>query len=165
MKAFLMNKALAFALCVGLLVAVMLPASAQQNVPGNAINSPYAAALITDTAAAAGTVLSATQQSLTNRGVICTMNMSAHTGTPSTTFSIQIYDPISNTWQSVVTSGAITVDATPTSIIVYPGIQTAALPTGMVGSGLHITRRWRLSRTVGGTSPVVTATYGCELLS
>jgi hypothetical protein len=155
------------ALVAALLAAILaIPptAEAQQNVQQGPINSPLGA-VITNAARGASTFNSANQNNLYARGAICTFNQASHGGSPSTTFAIQMYDQASNTYQSLVTSGAITADTTPTSIIVYPGIQTATLPTGMVAFSGKLTRVWRVSETIGGTAtPTVTGTVGCELL-
>lgn len=121
--------------------------------------------LITNAAVAASTVSSAQQTNLYARGLVCTFNMSAHTGTPSTTVVIQGFDPVSNSYYTLGTSGAITADATPTSIMVYPAIQTASLPTNMTGFGTHLPKRWRVQNVVAGTTPVVTSTTGCVTLN
>jgi hypothetical protein len=122
-------------------------------------------ALITNSARGAGTVTSSQQDNLAFNGVVCTYAQSAHGGTSSTTFAIQAFDAATNSYFTLVTSGAITADATPTPIAVYPGMQTASLPAGMVAIGAHLPRKWRLSQTVGGTgTPTVTGQIGCNLL-
>lgn len=122
--------------------------------------------LITNTLRTAGSVQTASQTNLSRKGVVCTYNQSANSGTSSVTFSIQQFDAASNSWFTLVTSGAITANATPTPIGVYPGAQTASLPSGMVMAGLHIPRVWRVSQTVGGSGgPAVTGTVGCNLLN
>lgn len=139
------------------------PAFAQVPSPTEPVNSPLGA-IITNTARGAATVNSAAQNNLYYRGAVCTYNQTAHGGTSSVTFSIQMYDRASNSYQSLVTSGAITADATPTTIAVYPGI-AASGPTGYVGFNGHLTRQWRVTETVGGTgTPTVTGTVGCELI-
>lgn len=121
--------------------------------------------LITNAAVAASTVNSAQQVNLYYRGISCTLNMSAHTGTPSTTMVIQGFDPASAAYYTIATSAAITADATPTQLVVYPAIQTASLPTNMTGFGLHLPRRWRVQNVVAGTTPVVTSTTACAYLN
>jgi hypothetical protein len=122
-------------------------------------------AVLTNTARGASTVNSSTLTNLDKHGVVCTYNQTAHGGSPSTTFGIQVFDAASNTWQSLATSGAITADATPTSVVVYPGAVATAVPTGMVLSGLPLTRSWRVTETVGGTAtPTVTGTIGCNYI-
>ena len=159
-----MRKLYLLAAATALSIGLAFGALAQ--VPPGPINLPNTplGTLITLTSANAGTTASAQQNNLYMKGALCTFNQSAHTNSPSSTFTIQMYDQSSNSYQSLVTSGAITADATPTTIVVYPGIQTSSLPTGMVALNGRLTRKWRVSTTVGGTTPVVTATIGCELL-
>jgi hypothetical protein len=96
---------------------------------------------------------------------MCTFNQTASSGTPSTTFSIQGYDAASNTYQSLVTSAAITTNNTPTKLVVYPGSVATAVPTGMVIAGLHLPRFWRVQQVIAGTGgPAITGTIGCDLL-
>lgn len=153
-------------LAAGLLAAAFLltgPALAQ--VPS--ISGPYNAPLskvITLTAQGAGTVNGALSVNLASRGIMCVFNQSAHTGTPSTTFFLQAYDPVSNAYETLATSSAVTADSTPSALIVYPGIQTSSLSTGSTGFGVPVPRQYRVSATVAGTSPVVTATVSCGLL-
>lgn len=117
-------------------------------------------AVLTLTAQAAGTVNGADQQNTFFRGVNCTFNQSSHTGTPSTTFAIQVKDSVSAQYVTVVTSGAITADNTPSMLTMSAGAATVA----NVSDGRPLSRIWRITATVGGTTPVVTATVGCSLI-
>lgn len=115
-------------------------------------------AILTLTAQAAGTVNSADQTNFSGSAVSCVFNQSTHTGTPSTTFSIQYKDTASGLYVTVLTSAAITADATPTILSV--GANSA---TANVSDTRHLVRTWRVSATVGGTTPAVTATVGCSV--
>lgn len=146
--------------------ALLFASVAFAQVPS--ITGPYnvdLGALITNTAQGAATVNSAAQTNLVYHGVVCTFNQSSHTGTPSTTFAVQGYDKASNSWLTLGTSGAITADATPTDVVVYPGAVATAVPTGMIIVGLHLPRQWRITETVAGTTPVVNGTVGCNYLN
>lgn len=118
------------------------------------------AALITLSAAGAGTTNSADQTNYNSRGANCAFNQSAHTGTPSTTFSIQVKDIASGLYVTMLTSAAITADATPTMLTVSAGTPN----TANVSDGRPLSRTWRVSATVGGTTPAVTATIGCSVI-
>lgn len=138
---------------------------ARAQVPS--IPGPYnvdLGALITNTARAPATVTSTQQDNLAYNGAECTFNQSAASGSSSTTFGIQMYDSASNTYQSLVTSGAITANATPTTIVVYPGVQTSSLPTGMVALSMKLPRKWRVTQTNAGANTTTTGTIGCNLL-
>lgn len=129
-------------------------------------NSPYnieLGAVITNSARAPATVTTAKLDNIAYVGVECTYNQVSHAGSPSTTFQIQFFDAASNTYQTLVTSGAITADATPTTIAVSPGIATSG-PTGYVGLNFHLPKSWRVQQitTTGGST--VTGTIGCNLL-
>jgi hypothetical protein len=116
-------------------------------------------AILTLTAQAAGTVTSADQTNVNGRGLACTFNQSAHTGTPSTTFSIQYKDTASASYVTLLTSAAIANDATPTALFLAAGANVAN--SSDVRPLPHI---WRVSATVGGSTPVVTATVGCSVI-
>ena len=113
--------------------------------------------LVTLTAAGAGTTNSADQSGYNVSRIVCVFNQSAHTGTPSTTFTVQGKDAASGLYYTLLTSAAITADATPTAVHVGAGIASAA----NTGAGVMIPRFWRVSTTVGGTTPGVTATIDC----
>lgn len=118
-------------------------------------------AVITNTAQAAGTVTSGDLTNFAGRGVYCVFNQASHTGTPSSTFSIQFKDSASGAYITVLTSAAITADTTPTTLLVYPG----APATANVSGNSPVTRTWRVSETVAGTTPGVTGTVGCHVLN
>lgn len=134
------------------------------SVPGPYNNN--LGALVTNTLAQAGTVYSAQQTNLAGNGVVCTFDQTAHSGTPQTTFFIQQYDAASASYFTLVTSGTITADNTPTAIEVYPGVQTATLPSPMVAVGLKLPRTYRVGQTIvnGGGGAATTGTIGCNLL-
>lgn len=149
------------ALVAVLAIIACIPAQAQQ---AGAINSvtPMTrelGVLKTLTAQTAATLTTADQTGFNVSRLVCVFNMSAHTGTPSTTFTIQNKDAASGLYYTVLTSGAIVADATPTPLSVGAGITT----TANVSAGLPLARVWRVSITVAGTSPVVTGTLGCSV--
>lgn len=151
-------------LCAGLYVGVV-SGPARSQVPSTV--PPYntdLGAIITNSARTAGTVTSSQQTNLDKNGVACRFVQTVASGSPSTTFSIQGYDAATESYISLVTSGAIT-GTTPTEIVVYPGIQTSSLPTAMVAISLHLPRVWRLTQTIGGTqTPASTSKIGCNML-
>lgn len=114
--------------------------------------------LITNTAAGAGTVNSADQTG-SLIAVSCTFTQSAHTGTPSTTFKIQGKDAATSLYYDLITSAAVTADATPTSVAA--GMSTGTVAN--VSAGFPVPRTWRVSVIIAGTSPVVTAKTDCRL--
>lgn len=137
------------------------------NVPvtNPASNTPAVTPVLTNTAQGAATVSSNIIQNLAYAGVICTFNQSAHTGSPSITFGIDYYDEASAKFQQLVISGAISADATPTSVVVYPGAALTTTPTGMVLEALKLPRYFRVREVVAGTAtPTTTGTIGCDLL-
>lgn len=157
----ILRRAAPFVTGLVIVAALAVPAAAQQTPFGlNRALGP----ILNNSAAAAGTVNGPDIQNLSYKGAICTLNMTAEAGNPSTVFSIQMKDTVSNTYQKLVSSGAITALNTPTSIVVYPGIQTSSLPTGMVGISLKLPAWWRVGETItGGTS--MTSTTGCDGLN
>lgn len=111
------------------------------------------------TAATAATYNSADQTGYNVSRIICTLNQSAHTGTPSTTFKLQNKDASSGLYTDLLTSSATTADATPNAISAGAGVAT----TANVGAGIPIAALWRVSVIVAGTTPVVTGTVGCSV--
>lgn len=149
-----MRKTVAALLVAALLAILPIGRAAATNVDLGAV--------VTLTAQGAGTVTGT--PSVVNdqwRGAICTWNQASHTGTPSSTFSIQFLDTASNSWVTLLTSAAQTADTTPATLSVYPGITAAA----NVSVSQVLPRRWRVSTTVGGTTPGVTGTIGCTLIN
>ena len=114
--------------------------------------------VITLTAQAAGTVNSVAETNLSGGAVTCVLNQSSHTGSPSSTLSIQAQDPGgSGLFYNLITSAAIVADATPTAVSAGKGVQT----TANVSASLPVPTRWRAQVVVGGTTPAVTGTVGC----
>ncbi|MGH7970168.1 MAG: hypothetical protein ACREIC_15715 [Limisphaerales bacterium] len=116
-------------------------------------------AVITNTAQGAGTVNSADQSCYDVSRLVCVFNQASHTGTPSSTFTVQGKDTASGGYYTLLTSAAITADTTPTPIQAGAGLAT----TANVSAGVVIPALWRISETVGGTTPGVTGTVGCAV--
>ncbi len=162
---FLKTRVLALAVAGAVALAAFLPAKTRAQVPS--VPAPYnvdLGAVITNSARAPATVTTSQLDNLAYDGAICTFNQSAASGSSSTTFGIQMYDSASNSYQTLVTSGAITGTATPTSIVVYPGVQISSLPTGMVALNMKLPRKWRVTQTNAGANTTTTGTIGCNLL-
>lgn len=117
-------------------------------------------AIRTFTAQGAATVTSSDQNGFNVSRVTCVFNQASHTGSPSTTFSIQNKDAASGGYVTLITSAAITADTTPGAIHAGAGVAT----TANIGAGVPIAKTWRVSATVGGSAtPVVTGTIGCSV--
>jgi hypothetical protein len=121
-------------------------------------------ALITNTLRVPATTNTADQTNSQWTGVICTFNMSASSGSPSSTIAIQMKDSASASYQTLATSGAITALSTPTSVVVGSGIQTSSLPSGMVALNMRLPRLWRVQQVISGAGTAVTGTVGCNML-
>lgn len=122
-------------------------------------------AVIVNTARVASTLNGPQEDNLAYGGVVCTLNSTANSGSPSTTFKIQGFDAASASYYDLGTSGAMTATGAPTSLMVYPGIVATSLPTGMTVVGLHVPRKWRVQQIIAGTAgPAITGTLGCNLL-
>jgi lipoprotein-anchoring transpeptidase ErfK/SrfK len=156
----LRHKLFAALLALSVLVAVATSARAQQAT----VTNQDLGVQITNSARVPGTVTTAPIINSGWKGITCTYNQTEHANTPATTISIQAFDAASSTWFTLVTSGSIANDATPTPISVYPGQQTASLPAGMVASGLHLPYKFRVSQTMAGASATITGTVGCNAL-
>lgn len=112
------------------------------------------------TGQAAATITSPDQTGYNVSRVACVFNMSTHTGSPSTTFTIQNKDAASGLYYNVITSAAITADNTPTPLAAGGGVVT----TTNVSAGFPVAAKWRVSIAVAGTStPTVTGKVGCSV--
>lgn len=162
MKSLLVAAALA--------VAVLAPGLAAAQTP-SILNPPYnvdQGVKITNTLREAGTVTTDPQTNLNYQGVVCTMVQTAVSGSPSTTFSIQMYDAGTASWNTLATSSAVTTSTGTEryTVWVQPGLIAADVPTNGVGKSTHLPRTWRLSQTVGGTGgPATTSKIGCNYLN
>lgn len=123
-------------------------------------------ALISHTAAAAGTYNSAQQTNLDKQGVACTFVTTGESGSPSRTIAIQGYDYASATYTTLVTSTNAdgTAWVTPKTVEVHPGIQTTSLPTNYSAAiNLALPRFWRVQEVVTGAGTTTTGTVSCNL--
>lgn len=146
----------ALALLLGPGIALSQPASAVQ------AQTPLTrdlTSLITLTAQGAATVSSADQSGFNVARITCVFRSASQTGTPSSTFKIQGKDATSGQYYDMLTSAAVTTSPTTNAIYMGAGVQTAA----NVSAGLPLPRVWRVSVTVGGTTPAVTGTVGCSV--
>lgn len=159
-----------------LALALALPAAAPAQVPSanppfnvDMGGTPAAATPIITLATAAGptgngTTNSATQNNLDKLGVVCTYAQTASSGSASTTFGIAGFDSGTATWNTLLTSSAISgpVSAAPYAVAVHPGIAVSSLPTNYAAQNVILPRYWRVFVTVGSTNSVA-ATVGCVL--
>lgn len=118
-------------------------------------------ALQTFTAQTAVATTTVDQFNTWEKGISCTFNQSAHTGTPSTVFTVQQKDTASGQYTTVLTSTAVTTsDNSPSTVTMFP----AAPVTSTTSANGQLLANWRVSTVIGGSSPVVTGTLGCVLL-
>lgn len=156
-----MKRLAAIFVSLAALLAFSLPAFSQPSAAVQSINPlsrDLPAALVTLTAAGASTVNSSDQTGFNVSRITCVFRQSATGGTPSTTFAIQGKDFVSAQYYTILTSAAITANSV-NPIYAGAGVATAA----NVGAGIPIPRIWRVTTTVGGTTPAVTATIGCSV--
>lgn len=93
-------------------------------------------------------------------GLIVGINITAITGTtPTLTVTVQGKDPHSGTYYTVLASAALTA-AGYTELVIYPGSTVAA----NVSVARPIPINWRISTTIGGTTPAVTATVSAQTI-
>lgn len=160
-------------LSAAMLLLVALGAQAQVPSVPPPYNVPLGAVITNTASPKSSTAINSTIGSLGGaganlayKGVICTVNQSAQSGSASASAVVQMYDTASATWQNV--SPALITSATPNtpaSVVVYPGIQTTSLPTGWVSISMALPKYWRVSEVIGGaTNSTFTGTVGCDLL-
>lgn len=158
-------RALVSVLVFGAVALVIGPAVAQ--VPST--QPPYnvdLGAVITNAAAAPGTINSAQLNNLDKTGAICTFYPTAITDTPTVVLNIQNYDSASGVYYTIATSGAAAdvVDDTPVVVAVH-SLQTASLPSGVTAaSGIQLSRYWRVDEVLAGSGSTTTATVGCVVI-
>ena len=114
-------------------------------------------AVVTLTAAGSGTVTSADLQNVTGAGVSVVIDITAITGTsPTLVVKVQGKDVASGKYFDLITSATLNATGT-TRLRIYPGI----IQTGTNTFVSDVVPEWyRISYTIGGTSPAVTATIG-----
>jgi hypothetical protein len=118
-------------------------------------------ALITLTAAGAGTTNSADQENPSSRGVAVVVDITAKTGTIDLVVTIQKKDRASGKYIDVLASVSLTAVGT-TVYLVHPDL-TAANNTIAKDILFEV---WRVKVVSGtGSSPVITATIGACILS
>lgn len=124
-------------------------------------------ALITNSAAAAGTYNSPDQSGLNFSGVACNFSITGETGTPGVALNLQIKDTVSGGYTTLV-SGSNLASAlasnTPVWIIAHPGIQTSSLPTNVSAAiQLPLTRTWRIQEVITSAGSI-TGHVGCSAM-
>lgn len=160
-----------------LLAASFLPPRAQAQTPSNP--APYnvdLGAVITNALRGAGTVTTSLEANTNWRGVVCTLDPTASSGSGSITFKIQSYDAANAVYTDLIQTTGLTVGPTvsstvlntPYSLIVYPGMQTTGLPTNVKAISMSLPRSWRVSQTIssggGNTNNAITGKIGCNYL-
>lgn len=132
------------------------PTGAVQSI--NPLTRDLPAAITTFTAQGAATVNSADQSGFNVSRVTCVFRVASQSGTPSSVLTIQGKDTPSGQYYTLLVGAAVTtVSVNP--YFVGAGIQT----TANVSAALPIPRFWRVSTTVGGTTPSITGTIGCSV--
>lgn len=154
--------ALSLAALIAIPAALFAPSVAQGQAAGQVqVISPLTrdiGAIVTLTAQGAGTVNSADLSGFNVTRAICVLRVNSQSGTPSSTFSFQNKDAVSGQYYTTLTSAAVTTVST--NAISFGADLTPAANT--VGS-FPVARTWRVSITVGGTTPSITGTIGCSL--
>lgn len=135
-------------------------------VPNPSATTPTATKLFTNTLQGVATVSSNILNNLAYEGLQCTYNATALSGSPSVTINIQAYDEASATFTTLLTSGTAnnTTLNTPTTIQIYPGIQTTSLPSNVTSLSWHMPRFVRVQEIVAGASTATTGSVGCDWL-
>jgi hypothetical protein len=117
-------------------------------------------ALVTLTAAGAGTTDSPDQTNYFGRGLQLGINISAKTGTIAVTVAVQGKDTASNTYYPICTSASLTATGF-VLMTVFPGT-TAATNTDC---NAPLPATWRVEVVSGtGSTPAVTMTVGASVI-
>jgi len=91
------------------------------------------------------------------KNLTCTLLVTAQTGSPSSTWSIQGLVPGTTTWVTLLTSAAVTAINTPSTMSIGPNITTAA----NVGLNAVVPDNWRTQVVETGGGSTVTGTVSC----
>ncbi len=110
--------------------------------------------------AAATSGASVIQNNLSCKGIVVNVNVASVSGTsPTLVVTIQGIDPASGATYTLLASAAITA-AGLTTLTVYPGVPAAA----NTAASLPVPNQFKVSWTIGGTTPAFTATIGGALI-
>lgn len=91
------------------------------------------------------------------KGVRVHIDVTSITASPSVVFSIEIRDPISGDWKTILDSAAVTATTTgPTWLTVYPGITA----TANASVSTHIGKQFRVTATHGDADAMVYSVAG-----
>lgn len=124
-------------------------------------NLSSTAAVTALAAAGLGTVNGSDLVNFNARGIKLTIDITALAGTgPTLTVTVQGKDAVSGKYYTILASAALAAVAT-TVLTVYPGVAV----TANVSASDILPRDWRVSYTVGGTGPSVTATVGAAYVN
>ena len=94
------------------------------------------------------------------RGVLVFTNVTAISGTnPTLVVTVQGKDVASGSYYTLLAGASITAVGTQL-LTVYPG----APSTANVSANTPLSKTWRVSATIGGTTPSVTATIGASVI-
>lgn len=111
-------------------------------------------------AVGAGTVNGPDQPNVAGKGINVYINITAITGTtPTLTVTVQGKDPASGQYFNILTSAALNATGF-TRLIIYPGITVAA----NAADSDVLPDTFRITYTVGGTGPSVSATISGSIL-
>jgi hypothetical protein len=161
MKKFIL--ASAFLACLSSQVYAQSATSSAQAysnaTPGDTLAKPNFDLLVSTLTSAATSFTSADQINPNAKGVSCLINITAATGTtPTLVVTIQGKDVSSGLYYTLLASASI-ITAGQTRIVVYPGEATVT----NVSVGDIIPHIWRISYTIGGTTPAFSGTVGCAV--
>lgn len=122
------------------------------------VNTDLGAVVTLSAASASGN--SADKTLIGARGVKVVIDVTAITGTtPTLVVDVQGKDTASGQYYTALASASITATGV-TVLTVYPGVAA----TSNESASDHLPATWRISYTIGGTTPAVTATIGACLL-
>lgn len=96
------------------------------------------------------------------KGVILYINVSAASGTtPTLVVNVQAQDPVTSNWITIPgASTASLTGITAVQLAVYPGVTVAA----NTAVSYPLPRNWRVSWTIGGTTPSFTFSVGAQYI-
>jgi hypothetical protein len=115
---------------------------------------------VTTLTAASANGTSTDQTNFEGRGLKLVIDVTAISGTSATlTVTIQGKDPVSGKYFNILVSAGLTATGT-TVLTVYPGAAVSA----NVSANDILPKTWRVSYTITGTTPSVTATIGAVVI-
>lgn len=111
------------------------------------------------------TLNSAQQSNLDKNGVICMLNFTASSGSPTATMNIQNFDAASQLYYTIATASLSTPGINvPIGTAALAGTLATTVGTVTTPSSIPVSRYWRVQQVLAGANTTATGTVSCNLV-